>query len=184
MTVLVIGGSGSGKSAYAERRTDFLSAGKKKYYLATMKSSDEETQRKIERHRKMRAGRGFCTIEQPTDIEDIAGRIGKGEGTALLECVSNLTANEMFAESPPKTEKNTVEKIVKGIQELRKNFVHLVIVSNNVFEDGIIYEESTMAYIKALGRINERLAAAADEVVEVTAGIPLVIKEKNVICTY
>ena len=55
----------------------------------------------------------------------------------------------------------------------------LVIVSNNVFEDGEIYDETTMAYIRAMGRINERLAAAADEVIEVIAGIPVVIKERQ-----
>ena len=52
----------------------------------------------------------------------------------------------------------------------------MCIRDSNVFEDGRIYDDSTMEYIEALGRINERLAAEADEVVEVVAGIPQRIK--------
>ena len=58
------------------------------------------------------------------------------------------------------------------MEGLRKQADPLVIVTNNVFEDGMIYDDSTMEYIEALGRINERLAAEADEVVEVVAGFP------------
>ena len=53
----------------------------------------------------------------------------------------------------------------------------LVIVTNNVFDDGITYDESTMAYIRALARINIELAAWADEVTEVVAGCPVMWKK-------
>ena len=69
-----------------------------------------------------------------------------------------------------------IEKILRGVDVLRKQMDPLVIVTNNVFEDGIVYDSATMEYIEALGRINERLAAEADEVVEVTAGIPQRLK--------
>ena len=69
-----------------------------------------------------------------------------------------------------------ITKILQGMEGLRKQADPLVIVTNNVFEDGMIYDDSTMEYIEALGRINERLAAEADEVVEVVAGIPQRIK--------
>lgn len=62
---------------------------------------------------------------------------------------------------------------------LRKELTHLVIVSNNVFEDGKIYDETTMSYIHAMGLINERIAEMADEVIEVVVGIPLTIKAHN-----
>ena len=52
-----------------------------------------------------------------------------------------------------------------------------MIVTNNVFEDGINYDATTMEYIRAMGSINEKLALMADEVVEVVVGIPLTIKE-------
>lgn len=177
---LIIGGSGSGKSAYAEDYMVSISEDRKKYYIATMQIFDEEGKRKVERHRMLRGGKGFSTIEQPIDIGKAAEKMEDGERTALLECISNLTANEMFLGEIPGTEEVITEKIVGGIAVLNRELTHLVIVSNNVFEDGNVYDKTTMAYIRAMGRINQKLAEMADEVVEVVVGIPIVIKAKNV----
>lgn len=188
MMALIIGGSGSGKSSYAEQCVVSLSqmekAGKKadcqKYYLATMQVSedDAEGQRKVERHRQLRRGKGFITIEQPTDICRAVQQMNRTEEasdmrTALLECVSNLTANEMFSGGSPGSAERVSVKIAAEIELLRQNVTHLIVVGNNVFEDGIIYDEATMEFIRAMGMINQRLAAMADCVVEVVAGIPL-----------
>ena len=177
---LIIGGSGSGKSAYAEDYMVSISEDRKKYYIATMQIYDEEGKRKVERHRMLRGGKGFSTIEQPVDIGKAAEKMEAEDRTALLECVSNLTANEMFSGEVPGTEEAITEKIVGGIAVLNRELTHLVIVSNNVFEDGNVYDKTTMAYIRAMGRINQKLAEMADEVVEVVVGIPSVIKNKNI----
>ena len=177
---LIIGGSGSGKSAYAENYMNSISEDRKKYYIATMQIYDEEGKRKVERHRMLRGGKGFSTIEQPIDIGKAAEKMEDGERTALLECISNLTANEMFLEEIHGTEEAITEKIVGGIAVLNRELTHLVIVSNNVFEDGNVYDKTTMAYIRAMGHINQKLAEMADEVVEVVVGIPIVIKNKNI----
>lgn len=175
MMVLIIGGSGSGKSAYAEEYITALSKDCKKYYLATMQVFDKEGQEKVKRHRRMRSGRGFFTIEQPVGIEDALLKI-EPESSVLLECISNLTANEMFSGKIMRTCQEVTKSVVQGIRELSQEVRHLVIVTNNVFEDGTIYDEPTMEYLRAMGRINEKLAAMADKVVEVVAGIPIVIK--------
>ena len=180
MMTLIIGGSGSGKSAYAEDYMVSISEDRKKYYIATMQIYDEEGKRKVERHRMLRGGKGFSTIEQPIDIGKAAEKMEDGERTALLECISNLTANEMFLGEIPGTEEVITEKIVGEIAVLNRELTHLVIVSNNVFEDGNVYDKTTMAYIRAMGRINQKLAEMADEVVEVVVGIPIVIKAKSV----
>ena len=180
MLTLIIGGSGSGKSAYAEDYMVSISEDRKKYYIATMQIYDEEGKRKVERHRMLRGGKGFSTIEQPVDIGKAAEKMEAEDRTALLECVSNLTANEMFSGEVPGTEEVITEKIVGGIAVLNRELTHLVIVSNNVFEDGNVYDKTTMAYIRAMGRINQKLAEMADEVVEVVVGIPIVIKNKNI----
>ena len=177
---LIIGGSGSGKSAYAEDYMVSISEDRKKYYIATMQIYDEEGKRKVERHRMLRGGKGFSTIEQPVDIGKAAEKMEAEDRTALLECVSNLTANEMFSGEVPGTEEAITEKIVGGIAVLNRELTHLVIVSNNVFEDGNVYDKTTMAYIRAMGCINQKLAEMADEVVEVVVGIPIVIKNKNI----
>ena len=197
MITLIIGGSGSGKSAYAENYVLEQAKNLPKYYIATMQIYDAEGERKVERHRRLRAGKGFVTIEQPTDIADAGIRIagstwnenkkgctkesGRTEeemkgGAALLECMSNLVANEMFSGGQMPETDVIVQRITDGIKALAKQIKHLVIVSNNVFEDGIVYDASTLRYIEALGRINTRLADLADHVVEVVVGIPVAVK--------
>lgn len=180
MTV-ILGGSGSGKSAYAEETAAALAGTMPKYYLATMQALGEEGQKKVERHRKLRAGKGFFTLEQQVRIQEAAAQMAQGEKTALLECISNLAANEMFEEgNTGSTAEEVSSRILKGIRELNRHLTHLVIVSNTVSEDGILYEEGTMEYLQALGRINQGLAVMADTVVEVVVGIPLVLKGKAV----
>ncbi len=177
MLTLIIGGSGSGKSAYAEKYVALLSERKQRYYLATMQVFDKEGQAKIDRHRVLRRGKGFITIEQPCSIQEALGKISDTkESVALLECMSNLVANEMFSEDGFQCGDKITDKIIDGIRVLRAELTQLVIVTNNVFEDGISYDETTMEYIRAMGSINQRLAAMADNVIEVVVGIPVVVK--------
>ena len=178
MIHLVTGGSGSGKSAYAEKLVTEQYKGDSKYYIATMRVYDEEGKARIERHRQMRSGKGFTTIEQPVCIEEALTKIVKWEGkqcVALVECMSNLAANEIFQEEEIRPYA-AVERILKGIKTLSKHFHGLVIVTNNVFEDGIEYDAGTQEYLKALGQINEGLASMADRVTEVVVGIPVPLK--------
>lgn len=174
--VLVIGGSGSGKSSYAEETAVSLSEkgnSMKKYYLATMQICDEEGQSKVMRHRRLRSGKGFFTIEQPVNIHKVTAKMALGEKTVLLECISNLTANEMFSDEKMLEKEQVVEKIIKEIRMLKKETTHLIVVSNNVFEDGIVYDKETMEYIEVMGKINQELADMAEQVVEVVVGIPI-----------
>lgn len=173
---LVVGGSGSGKSEFAENYIVTLAGAMQKYYLATMQVYDEEGQRKIERHQRLRAGKGFQTIEQPRNLVQAIAQMQIGEKAALLECMSNLVANEMFTEDGIRTEYEVAEKIAAEVAKLKEQISPLVIVSNNVFEDGVEYEEGTMAYLRAIGAVNVALARMADEVIEVIAGIPIKIK--------
>lgn len=189
MITLVLGGSGSGKSAYAEHLLDGKT---NKYYIATMQVYDAEGEKKVARHRRLRAGKGFVTIEQPRDIGEVdfskraqqameppdrAGQnVTERPRCALLECMSNLVANEMFAEDKIRLRDEVTAQILDGIEALNSQLEHLLIVTNNVFEDGISYEETTAEYIEAMGQVNERLAAMADTVIEVVAGIPVVWK--------
>lgn len=201
MVVLVTGGSGSGKSAFAEEYLMRLSTqAETKYYIATMQPFGEESLAKIRRHQRLRAGKGFTTIEQSRDLTKAAQRIAKPSNqfqeeavtinrpensvpfirdTALLECMSNLVANEMFSGADIVSEDVVVGHILQGIKSLSAKVDELVIVSNNVFEDGISYDATTQAYIRALGRINTGVAALADTVTEVVVGIPVPVKERK-----
>lgn len=178
MLCLIIGGSGSGKSAYAEQRLSACEG--EKYYIATMKHTDAQMEEKIKRHRKMREGKGFTTIEQPSQLNQIVQNLSC-HACVLIECMSNLTANEMFEGEQLPPAKEVAEKIVTDINILKDSVKDLIIVTNNVFEDGILYDLATMEYIKALGMINVALAQSADVVVEVVAGIPVVQKNEPVV---
>lgn len=179
MVTLIIGGSGSGKSAFAEDLINRLSLDRPKYYLATMQPFGKENEAKIQRHKVLRSGKKFDTIEQPTDISDAIEKMEAKDKTALLECMSNLVANEMFSSDPARTKEEVTEKIIKGILKLKDSLTDLVIVSNNVFEDGILYDPVTTEYIACLGAINQKLSCMADCVVEVVVGIPLILKGKE-----
>lgn len=195
---LITGGSGSGKSEYAEsevERLAHLTESEEKYYIATMFPYGEETLQKIRRHQQMRTGKGFVTLECYTDLYRLAAsdpfsRAGQTEGqderqnghvsgnrksrkhtVVLLECMSNLAANEMFEEKG--AGEKTVEAVLEGIKKLRSQVRHLVIVTNEIFSEAASYEGDTIRYQEYLGIINQNIGKMADEVVEVVYGIPI-----------
>ena len=86
MMAVVTGGSGSGKSAFAEDKILSLGQGKR-FYIATMHPYDEESYKRVERHRKMRAGKGFETVECYTGLENLEF---PQDAIVLLECISCL----------------------------------------------------------------------------------------------
>ena len=191
MITLITGGSGSGKSAYAEKYICHASnekGCKEKYYIATMQVFDDEGQRKIDRHRRLRAGKGFITIEQPRDIQNAVSKLQsesslKTGRSALLECIQAAEAEKEALDAPENMKDYEIaqisrvsKKVLKEVSILSENVAELVIVTNNVFEDGVCYDESTMNYIKAMGIVNRGLAAMAERVVEVVAGIPVAVK--------
>ena len=167
MIHLVTGGSGSEKSAFAEDKILSLGQGKR-FYIATMHPYDEESYKRVERHRKMRAGKGFETVECYTGLENLEF---PQDAIVLLECMSNLAANEMFEESGAGAD--TVEAVLRGVRKLKSQVRHLVIVTNEIFSEAASYEGDTVRYQEYLGKINQKLGEMADQVVEVVYGIPI-----------
>ena len=172
MMIVVTGGSGSGKSAYAEKRVQEFCA-MSRFYIATMENRDEESQKRVDRHRAMRADKHFITVECPYDLQNVQL---KERGVVLLECMSNLVANELFARDGMSHMEQTVKKILGGVAQLKAQCSHLVIVTNEVFSDGLLYDEWTRNYIKCLGIVNQHLSQMADQVIEVVYTIPVVQK--------
>ncbi len=170
MMVLVSGGSKCGKSSYAESVFEDFSG--KKIYLATMQPFGNEATAAIERHRKARYGKGFSTVERFTDVDK--ADIPDGAGV-LLEDLGNLLANEMFSDIPTP---DPVEKILFGIEQIRRAADLFVIVTNNVSADGSAYPDETALYIKNLSGLNRLIAERSDCVVECVYGIPIVRKER------
>ncbi len=173
MITLVIGGSSSGKSKFAE---DLTLEQSNKIYIATMKpsSNDNEQSEKILAHQKMRKDKKFTTFEC-YNCDMILNYCNDNTFTKsdviLLECMSNLLANEMFVGDDfiPNCYLNILDTITK----LSIQTDHLIIVSNDIFHDDAEYDEFTLQYIQKLGIINQRLAIISDDVIEVVFSIPI-----------
>lgn len=169
MITLITGGSGCGKSTYAESR--MLSYSQPRVYVATMIPCGEDAERRIARHRQLRAGKGFETLEKGVDV----GGLPLPEGASvLLECLGNLVANEMF--EPDGAGENAEERCLDGIRSLARRAANLVIVTNEVGSDGREYGEGTERYMQIMGRLGCRIAEMADEVCEVVCGQPVWLK--------
>ena len=148
MLIVVTGGSGSGKSEYAENIA--VSFGKEPLiYIATMLPFGEESKEKIQRHRQMREKKRFQTLECFTNLSEITF---KKKPIVLLECMSNFLA---------------------GVMHLIQQAEHVIIVTNEISSDGLSYDEESLRYMKFLGIINARLADIADQVIEVVYSIPV-----------
>ena len=177
MLALIIGGSGSGKSAFAEKL--LASAGPGGIYLATMEPFGEEGRARIARHRAQRAALGFLSMERYTDL--VGARIPQG-ANVLLEDLSNLLANEMFspegsaAATQMKTADPALDAVRRGTDCLAGKCDNLIIVTNEVFSGGSAYEGETLSFLKNLAILNREIASRADLVAEIVCGIPHVLK--------
>ena len=173
MLSVIIGGAGSGKSAFAEDLVCRLPG--QRLYIATMTAKDSESLRRIERHRAARAGRGFQTLERGFNL---AGAVEYGDeipkrANALLEDLSNLLANEMFH-----PEGGGPDAVRRGLRALMVRCENLTLVTNEIFSDGGRYDEATERYLRNLALLNRELAGEADLVTEVVCGLPNVLKGK------
>ncbi len=176
MIIVITGGSSSGKSAVAEDIMNKREFGKK-LYIATMeiKEGDMDGQRRIAKHRERRKNSNYKTIEKGKNLHEISVHEMDGSKSALLECVSNLTANVMFGKTVLSSDE-TIMEVLKEVRDLSGKLDNLVIVTNNVFDDIDNKDDMTLSYVKALGEINQELVKMADEAYEVVVGIPVRIK--------
>lgn len=199
MIITIVGGSGSGKSEYAQNLISALHESEysdgRKIYLATMKCYGEEGTRRVARHLKLRENMNFETIEQTDFIDDI---VASKNDVVLIEDMSNLAANAMFdRESQDITatkesiadstnnekaaaEESTNEALVSGIIEqivsLNKKVGALVIVTNDVNRDSCGYDELTRQYIKNIAAINAAVFEMSDKVYEIVYSIGVRLK--------
>ena len=183
MVELIIGGSSSGKSEYAEKQILALPVRIPRYYVAAMAADDPESRARIRKHQLRRQNMNFITVEQPVDIENSLRQMCHGRKIILLECLTNLVANEMFGRLNPQTSDpaGIAEKICNGLSRLISPETDLFAVTDNVFEDGMIYDEMTEHYRAVLGKVSRWMAAKADIVTEAAAGIPIQVKGKSAV---
>ena len=194
MIVLVTGGASSGKSALAEQMA--LSLTGPHVYLATMNGQGEAARERVARHRALRAGKGFETIERESDLAGLELPAQLRYGTVLVEDVGNLVANALFAPDGLASEAGSgdpggffariatddefarayAQRLAGDILSLVGQCANLVVVTNEVGCDGVRYDDATHAYLVLLGAVSCSLAEKADTVCESACGLPIVTK--------
>lgn len=166
-TTLVLGGAASGKSAYAERFVLRLSD--RPVYIATAQPFDDEMTDKIAVHRARR-GDGWTTIEEPFDLSGAIGGADAPDAVILVDCLTLWLSNLMAAERD--IDAATAE-LVGSIENTQGR---LVLVASEVGL-GIVPDNAMARSFRNLhGALNQSVAAAADRVVFVAAGLPLALK--------
>lgn len=165
MIVLLTGGSGCGKSTYAEQLISAMPR-ENRVYIATMQVYDEESVRRVARHRAQRADKGFTTVECPKDLA--SAHIAPGS-TVLLEDLPNLLANEIFDGGDP-------ARILPALRTMASKCANLIMVTNDVFADGNQYESSTREYMRLLAQLNAEAGKLADVAAEIVYSIPVFLK--------
>jgi len=169
--VLVLGGVRSGKSQYAQ---EFGARGKRVAFLATGQACDDEMRERIARHRADRPP-SWTTIEAPVALEEALRQCGDQFDTIVIDCLTVWTANLMEHEA------QDGERVLAHADLLARVLssvsASVILVSNEVGSGIVPANEMARSYRDLLGGVNQRVAAAADEVVLMVAGCPLFIKQ-------
>ncbi len=182
--IFITGGARSGKSTFAEQMMREKEG--KILYVATAKAIDEEMKERIRRHRSHRPG-DWDTLESYRGLGDLLPEKSRGYAGILLDCVTIMSTNLLFdrpgiAEGEPSIDEmnEAEEAVLAEIDRLVASFpkleADLVLVSNEV-GFGLVPEYPLARFFRdVLGRVNQRIAAAADEAYLVVSGLTMQLK--------
>jgi len=181
MNYLLLGGARSGKSSYAERLAKEL--GGRVLFVATAEAGDEEMRRRIEKHKKGRPA-GWKTLEASLDVAACLPGPAVQADVVILDCITLLMNNilcRQMAGGEAELDAERVEKeanleIDALIECMKKSQASFIIVSNEVGCGLVPADAMSRLYRDMLGRANQTLAAFADYVYLMVAGIPLPLK--------
>ena len=168
--ILVTGGARSGKSSYADGRARELGA--RRLYIATAEANDEEMRRRIEEH-KRRRGNDWATIEEPLHLAETLLAQRTQTDCALVDCLTLWLSNLLLGYDV----KHAQQKVKSFVETTRQLDFHLILVTNEVGWS-IVPDNSLAREFRDLsGWANQQIAAAANEVVLIVAGIPMIVKK-------
>ncbi|KYH28155.1 MULTISPECIES: bifunctional adenosylcobinamide kinase/adenosylcobinamide-phosphate guanylyltransferase [Clostridium] len=178
MITLVTGGARSGKSTFAE---SLYGNDKDVVYIATAKVIDDEMKERVKHHQNSRP-KQWRTYEGDYNLSKAIGN----EKKYLLDCVTILTSNIMYDMSKDEEkisfelQKLIEDKVFFEVKELtdkiREKNYDIVIVTNEVGDSIVPSHPVSRAFRDIQGRVNQRIAAVADQVYLVCCGIPVKIK--------
>ncbi|MBV9247072.1 MAG: bifunctional adenosylcobinamide kinase/adenosylcobinamide-phosphate guanylyltransferase [Methylobacteriaceae bacterium] len=166
-SVLVLGGARSGKSRFAQTLAE--GSGRAPTLIATATAGDEEMRARIERHRADR-GNAWSTIEEPIALAKALARATGPRRVVVVDCLTLWLANILHAGGDADAAANELVAVVAELSG------PAIFVANEVGW-GIVPENAVARRFRdAQGRLNQVMAAACDNLVLVTAGVPRVLK--------
>jgi adenosylcobinamide kinase/adenosylcobinamide-phosphate guanylyltransferase len=164
---LVLGGARSGKSAFAEALV--LGSGLEPVYIATAQALDGEMTERIGLHRQRR-GAGWRLVEEPLELAAALTHHASAGRAVLVDCLTLWLTNLLLAERNPCHE---ADRLLEAVESLAGP---AVLVSNEVGLGVVPMDRLSRRFVDEAGRLHQRLAAVAQEVVFMVAGLPLHLK--------
>ena len=176
--VLVTGGGRSGKSSYAQRLAEALPG--PRVYIATATPFDTELRERVAKHQEDRLAGGWAaTVEEPVALAR-AIREAPAGATVLVDCLTMWMGNLMWVAEPEVLTESQVASLCQEVAAAaRERGGTLVFVTNEVGLGIIPDNPASRLYRDLLGRCNQVMAGAADTVVLMVSGLPLVLKGRD-----
>ncbi len=171
MIELIIGGAKSGKSDYAQQQAEQSPVDKTLYYLATATVGDSEMQQRISQHKNRRGSR-WQLIEEPLNLATTLQRHNKSNNVILLDCLTLWATNGLLLNN----EEQWQQLQEQFLQQLSQQNNDLFIVTNEVGLGIVPIDALSRRFVDCVGVLHQRVAAVADKVTVITAGIPQQIK--------
>ncbi|MDE2967350.1 MAG: bifunctional adenosylcobinamide kinase/adenosylcobinamide-phosphate guanylyltransferase [Chloroflexota bacterium] len=165
---LILGGRRAGKSTYAQQLAE---RGARVLFVATAEAGDADMAARIRRHQSDRPA-GWDTLEEPLDLVEVLRPVVGEYDTVLLDCLTLWVSNLMHAEG----ERDVLSEAGRLLELYRAQEASWILVSNEVGLGIVPMTQLGRDYADRLGRVNQLVASAADEVWFVAAGLPLNLK--------
>lgn len=173
---LILGGVRSGKSSYAQR---LATSGERVLFVATAEAGDQEMKARIEAHQRARPP-SWDTLEEPIDLVGALTPLLYRYDTVLLDCLTMWVSNLLLSGSETASAQGDILSEVRRLLCLYRNGdASWIVVSNEVGLGVVPSTELGRVYSDELGRVNQLVAAEADDVYFMAAGLPLQIKTSN-----
>ena len=196
MLILVTGGSASGKSEYAGHLAERIAEEDTILYIATLRDQSPESKQKVERHRMLRRKGHYLVVEcfslaelkQLTDSFYFRSekQVDFRYRVVLFDSLDAFTAEVLFGGTLDDGKRPDIEFLADEtaamLAALGKTADYLIVVSDALYSDGFQYDGMTQRYMQYTAGTERRLAFAAETVVEVICGIPLLLKGENHEC--
>jgi adenosylcobinamide kinase / adenosylcobinamide-phosphate guanylyltransferase len=166
--ILVLGGARSGKSRHAE--TIAMGEEGQRIYIATAEITDDEMRERIAVHRAQREGKGWETVEEPLGLPAALMRLSKPETVTVVDCLTLWLNNILFRERP-------VTPMIQALCSALASVRGTVILVSNETGLGIVPDNALARQFRdEAGLLNQRIAEISDEVIFMTAGLPMTLK--------